>query len=222
MLYNIIGSGLSFLEILSLMLGYMLALLFSFSLHEFAHAYTSTKFGDPTPRLMGRLTLNPLKHIDPVGFLCLVLFGFGWAKPVAINPIYYKHYKRDMSIVSLAGVFMNLVLAFVFSGVWFFTSAKISASTNMFMVFLKYFIYFMLSLNLSLFVFNLIPIYPLDGFNFLKAITPPGNKVITFLEKYGTIILFVFLVTPLFDIVYYYVINGLISVFGSFWGLFLW
>ena len=221
MLYQIIGSGLSFLEILSLMLGYMLALLFSFSLHEFAHAFTSTKFGDPTPRLMGRLTLNPLKHIDPVGFLCLILFGFGWAKPVAINPIFYKHYKRDMSIVSLAGVFMNLILAFVFSGVWFFVGSKIIAPTNMFMVFLKYFLYFMLSLNLSLFVFNLIPIYPLDGFNFLKAITPVGNKFIIFLQKYGTIILFVILVTPLFDIAYNYVVNGLIWVFSSFWGLFL-
>ena len=221
MLYQIIGSGLSFLEILALMLGYMLALLFSFSLHEFAHAFTSTKFGDPTPRLMGRLTLNTLKHIDPVGFLCLIFFGFGWAKPVAINPIFYKHYKRDMSIVSLAGVFMNLILAFVFSGVWFFVGSKIIAPTNMFMVFLKYFLYFMLSLNLSLFVFNLIPIYPLDGFNFLKAITPVGNKFITFLQKYGTIILFVILVTPLFDIAYNYVVNGLIWVFNSFWGLFL-
>lgn len=209
------------MEILALMLGYMLALLFSFSLHEFAHAYTSTKFGDPTPKLMGRLTLNPLKHIDPVGFLCLVLFGFGWAKPVAINPMYYKHYKRDMSVVSLAGVFTNLILAFIFSGVWFFAGSKIVASTNMFMVFLSYFLYFMLALNLSLLVFNLLPIYPLDGFNFLKAITPPGNRFIAFLEKYGTIILLIFLITPLFDIIYSYVVSGLVWVFSSFWGLFI-
>ena len=220
MLYQVLGSDLPFIEILALMLGYMLALIFSFSLHEFSHAFVSTKLGDPTPRQMGRLTLNPLKHIDPVGFLCLVLFGFGWAKPVSVNPVYYKHYKSGMSMVSLAGVTMNLILAFVFSGIWYFCGASVSASSNMFMVFLTFFLYFMLSINLSLFVFNLLPIYPLDGYNFLKAILPPNNKFISFLERYGTIILLIFLITPLFDYIYNFVVGNLIKLFSGFWGLF--
>lgn len=221
MLYQIIGSNLPFIQILALMLGYMLALIFSFSLHEFSHAYVSTKLGDPTPKTTGRLTLNPLKHIDTIGFLCLVFFGFGWAKPVSVNPLHYKHYKRGMSMVSLAGVTMNLILAFIFSGIWFFAGESISVSSNMFIVFLRYFIFFMLSINLSLFVFNLLPIYPLDGYNFLKAILPQQNKFISFLEKYGTIILLIFLITPIFDYVYNFVVGHLISWFSSFWGLFV-
>lgn len=221
MLYQILGTGLTFVEILALMLGYMLALFFSFALHEYSHAYVSTKLGDPTPRLMGRMTLNPFKHIDPIGFVCLILFGFGWAKPVAVNPLYYKHYRRGMSMVSLAGVTMNLILAFIFSGIWFFTGVLVLSSTNMFMVFLSYFLYFMIAINLSLFVFNLLPIYPLDGYNFLKAILPTKNSFISFLEKYGTIILIVFLITPLFDIIYNYVVGGLIWIFNGFWGLFV-
>ena len=85
------------------------------SFHEFAHAWMSNKLGDPTPKRQGRLTINPLAHIDWIGFLCLLLVGFGWGKPVEIDPRYYKHRRRDEFLVAIAGVTMNLILAIVFS-----------------------------------------------------------------------------------------------------------
>lgn len=221
MLYQIIGSGLSFVEILALLLGYMIALMFAFCVHEFSHAFVAYKMGDPTAKALGRLTLNPFKHIDPIGFLCLIFFGFGWAKPVEINPLHFKHYRKGMALVSLAGVFANLILAFVFSGIYFFVAQFLINSTNLFMIFLDYMIFYSVVLNLSLFVFNLLPVYPLDGFNFIKSITKPGNKFISFMQKYGTIVLLIFIITPIFEYVFAYVTGGLIWLFNSFWGLFI-
>lgn len=221
MLYQLLGSGMPFLEILAFILAYMIALMFSFCAHEFSHAFVAYKLGDPTARSLGRLSLNPLKHIDGLGFLCLILFGFGWAKPVEINPMYFKHYKRDMSFVSIAGVTANLIIAFIFSGIYFFVSPLLANTQNMFLIFLDLFIYFMVILNLSLLVFNLLPIYPLDGFNFIKALTKPNNAFVNFMLKYGTIVLLIFLITPIFDYIYIFVTNGLLSVFSLFWGLFV-
>ncbi len=221
MIYQLFGSGLSFVEILALIIAYCLALVIAFSSHEFAHALTAYKMGDPTAKALGRLSLNPFKHIDPIGFLCLIFLGFGWAKPVEINPLKFKHYRRGLVFVSLAGVTANLILAFIFCGIYFFVSPLIVASTNLFLIFIQYFLYFIIVLNLSLFVFNLLPIYPLDGFNFIKAITKEGNAVVRFLQKYGTIILIVFLITPIFEYIYFFVTEGLISIFSSFWGLFI-
>lgn len=209
------------LEMLAFILAYMVALMFCFCAHEFSHAYVAYKLGDPTSRALGRLTLNPLKHIDPPGFLCLILFGFGWAKPVEVNPLHFKRYKRDMALVSIAGVTSNLILAFVFSGIYFFVSPLLVGSTNLFLIFIDLFLYFMVILNLSLMVFNLLPIYPLDGFNFIKSLTRPNNAFVNFMLKYGTIVLLIFLITPIFDYVYYYVTNGLLWVFSQFWGLFI-
>ncbi|MBO5885099.1 MAG: site-2 protease family protein [Clostridia bacterium] len=221
MIFDFITSGLPFIEILAIILAYAFALLIAFGLHEFSHAYVSYKLGDSTPKALGRLTLNPLKHIDSTGFVCLVLFGFGWAKPVPINPANYKHFKRDMIFVSLSGVTTNLILAFLFTGIYFFVSPLIAASTNLLLIFVFYFIYFMIIINFTLFVFNLIPVFPLDGFNFLQALLPMGNKFITFMQKYGTIILIVFLVTPLYDMLFSYITKGLLNIFISFWGLFI-
>ena len=85
------------------------------SFHEFAHAWMSDKLGDPTPRRQGRVTINPMAHIDPIGFLALLLVGFGWGKPVQIDPGYYKHRRRDEFLVGIAGVTMNLLIAVIFS-----------------------------------------------------------------------------------------------------------
>ncbi len=221
MIYDLIGSNLPFVQILALIIAYVLALMLAFCSHEFSHAYVAYKMGDPTAKALGRLTLNPFKHIDPIGFLCLFLFGFGWAKPVEINPLHFKNYRKGLVLVSLAGVTANLILAFVFSGIYFFVGQLLLASTNLFLIFLYYFLFYMIILNLSLFVFNLLPIFPLDGFNFIKAITPAGNGFVTFLQRYGTIILLIFLITPIFDIVFSYVTSGVISGFFWFWGLFV-
>ena len=221
MLYQLIGSGLPFIEILALILAYIVALLISFCVHEFSHAFVAYKMGDPTAKALGRLTLNPFKHIDSTGFMCLLFFGFGWAKPVQINPTHFKRYKLGMILVSIAGVLANLILAFLFCGLYFFVADFLTSSTNLFFIFLYYLLYFLVVLNLSLFVFNLLPIFPLDGFNFIKAITPSGNKFVNFMQRYGTIILLIFLITPIFEYIYSFVTGGLISIFCDFWGLFV-
>ena len=149
MFYRLIGSGLPFVEILALVLAYMFALMISFCMHEFAHAFVAYKCGDPTAKALGRMSLNPIKHIDPMGFVCLILFGFGWAKPVEVNPMRFKHYKRSMILVSLAGIIANIILAFAFSGVYYFVADYLVDSTNLFMIFLDYFLYYSIIINLS-------------------------------------------------------------------------
>lgn len=150
------------------------AILFGFSIHEFSHAYVATKLGDPTPGKQGRLTLNPLVHIDPFGFLLIIIAHFGWAKPVQINPLNFKHPRRDEVFVSIAGPLSNLIsavffavvvkLMFVFYHDLFTIEAYGSAIKEM----LGYFIW----INLILAVFNILPIPPLDGSHILFAVLP--------------------------------------------------
>ena len=220
MLYALLRQNMSFLEIIAFGLAYILALVIAFSMHEFSHAFVAYKAGDSTAKSSGRVSLNPFNHIDPLGMLCFLFIGFGWAKPVQINPLRFKNYKRDMAFVSLAGVLTNLILAFVFSGIYFFSFSAIALSTNTFMVFLKYFLSLTVQINLALFIFNLLPIYPLDGFNFLSIFFKPDNAFVQFMKRYGSIILLVFIVTPLFDYIYSLVTNGVINLFFGFWGLF--
>lgn len=175
-------------------------LLFSLSLHEFSHGYVSYKLGDPTPKSQGRLTLNPLAHLDPIGSLVLILTRrFGWAKPVPINPNYYQKPRRGMMFVSLAGPLSNFFLAAVFAlvarTVVFFSSASLyqlqqAGYANLVQTI---FIFFQLSviINLSLGFFNLLPVPPLDGSKILMGILPPKfDKYIRKLEgPYGMILL---------------------------------
>ena len=161
--------GLSGWDILTAVLGYIMALCLGIILHEVAHGFVALKCGDNTAKVFGRLSLNPMKHFDPMGLLCFVFIGFGWAKPVPINPLKFKNFKRGQRLVSLAGIVVNLILAFIFSGLYFFFYGKLSFSPNLFLNFVGYFILFGFMINISLAVFNLLPIYPLDGFNFLKS-----------------------------------------------------
>jgi Zn-dependent protease len=142
-------------------------LLIGITLHEFAHAKASDMLGDPTPRSQGRLSINPLRHLEPVGLISLLLIGFGWGKPVQISPQYYKNVRRDSIIVGAAGVVTNLIVAFLFSG--------LTVLLNMLMGFrLNPWLLSILSgivvINLSLMIFNLLPIPPLDGFNIVTEI----------------------------------------------------
>lgn len=141
------------------------------SFHEFAHAWVSDRLGDPTPRRQGRVTINPLAHIDWIGFLALVLVGFGWGKPVQIDPGYYKHRRRDEFLVGIAGVTMNLLLAVVFSiparaMVRAFSGAAVSDLVyNIYLI-----LFYIVSINIVLMIFNLIPCPPLDGWGILTQI----------------------------------------------------
>lgn len=148
-------------------------LIVGLSFHEFAHAFVSDRLGDPTPRSQGRVTVDPLAHIDPTGLICLIIGGFGWGKPVQIDPRYYRHRRLGEALTAVAGVTMNLLLAVVFMIIFrlFFLRGAMygpgdSALSRALFTILNYAVI----INLSLLVFNLLPLPPLDGFNLLTQI----------------------------------------------------
>lgn len=147
------------------------AILIGLCFHEFAHGFVSDRLGDPTPKLQGRLTVNPKAHIDPFGFIALLIAGFGWGKPVEIDPRYYKHRRRDELLVALAGIIMNLLIAIVFAfivKIILIISPGIYANAvgKIIMTILQN----VIIINIVLMVFNLLPVPPLDGFNVLTEI----------------------------------------------------
>lgn len=149
------------------------------SFHEFAHAWASVRLGDPTPRLQGRLTVSPRAHFDPFGFLCLVFCGFGWGVPVEINPNYYKNRRRGELIVSCAGIVMNLLVAVLFGFlarlVLHFSPNAAFGDTSLTGILLEILLYTVI-INLTLAVFNLLPVPPLDGFGIVTEIFNLRNK----------------------------------------------
>lgn len=204
-------------DTLILLLYALPAILISLSFHEMAHAYVSYRHGDPTAKRLGRLTMNPLRHLDPIGTLMLVVsmtsgFGFGWAKPVPIDPTYYKNHKRGTVLVSLAGPVSNLLLAFLFS----FPMAYIAIKSGLtmkeaFMSSLSlYFPGFSLTailfnisrffymINIGLAIFNILPIPPLDGSKILTAVLPARQyfKLMQYERYIGLAFLAVMLLKP--------------------------
>ncbi len=195
-----------------------LVMLISFGLHEYAHALVAYKCGDPTPKVQGRLTINPFAHIDYIGFLCCMFFGFGWAKPVVINPLNFRKFRSGLVATSLAGVTVNLILAFVGCGLFtaFFRFLAPAITNEYLFYFLYYFFNFLFMINLSLMVFNILPIPPLDGFNALDAMTKSNNKFVEFMRRYGTLILIAILL--IFDNLLLSLMNIIATPMAMFWG----
>ena len=183
----------------------IIVLLIAFTVHELAHAVTADYLGDPTPRRMGRITLNPLKHLDPFGTIMLIIAGFGWAKPVMVNPMNMRGNPRtSMAIVAIAGPLSNFVMAgiaaiFFRTGLVDINSLMTGAGTLSLTNLLFQFLY----INLALAFFNLLPVPPLDGSKILYAILPAEMVYrLRPLEQYGFMILFlvVFLVPQVLDV----------------------
>lgn len=192
----------------------------SIGLHEYAHAWSANKLGDPTPRLQGRLTPNPLAHIDYIGFLMIFLIGFGWGKPVYTNPGYFRNPVRDDFLVAMAGPVTNILLCFIgtiIMGIYaliigIHSPVEIFATND---IVLHFWILFCV-VNVGLAVFNLIPIYPLDGYRIIKIISP---RVGYWFEKNGqiiTIVMLLLLLGPGRNIVGSYISNVSESIFNFF------
>lgn len=171
MLFNVIKGGLSLPQIIAYVVSSLIVVFLTLPIHECAHGIAASKLGDPTPKYQGRLTLNPFAHIDYLGAACIILFGFGWAKPVQINPRYFNNPKRDMALTALAGPVSNLIMALI---CLFIGNIILLLSGRLPSVFyyVYYFFYYVADINIYLAVFNLIPIPPLDGSRLLSAILP--------------------------------------------------
>lgn len=177
----------------TLFLAIALSLIIALTVHEASHAFVAYKSGDLTAKAYGRLTLNPFKHMDPVGTVLLFLVGFGWAKPVPINRANFKRGKRDFFWVSSAGILSNIVLAFISVPLMLLVS-KFLYGSNFFFDFLYYFLYFSVFYNISLAIFNLLPFYPLDGFNIVLSLSRRETGYIRFNMQYGNILLIIFVI----------------------------
>lgn len=164
-------------------------------IHEYAHALIATKLGDQTPRLAGRLTLNPMAHISPMGAIMMLLCGFGYAKPVGVNPRNFKDTKKGMAITALAGPAANLLMGFVFITGSVFMSNLVKIPTIIHYAIYN-FLMFAGVLNVNLAVFNLLPIPPLDGSRILQLLIP-AKYYYKFLEyeRYVTIVVFILILT---------------------------
>lgn len=171
------------------------AILIALSFHEFAHGYVAYRLGDLTPKYQGRLTVNPLAHLDPIGTIMLIFAHFGWAKPVMVNPLKFRgNMQRGMMLVALAGPLTNLFIALI--GAILYNLVRYMPID----AFFKYSLDYLVIINLSLAFFNLIPVPPLDGSKILAGLLPYHMKDIVYkLEMYGPIILIMIIVSGVTD-----------------------
>ena len=215
----------NFVSSLTELLARLIVLFSAITVHEYAHGLVAYKLGDPTAKYAGRLSLNPMSHLDPIGALCMVFFRFGWAKPVPVNPMYFTDRKRDNALVALAGPLSNILLAFVSTVITAFYYVYIGIRFDNFLVDFIYIVLIQLALvNISFAVFNLIPFPPLDGSKILGAFLSYssysrllqyehlGFPILIILSLTGILgrVLALF-INPLISL-WYFTLNGLISI----------
>ena len=200
MIFDLIRNGLS-MDLIVNLLARVFIIFCVLPFHEFAHAFVAQKFGDDTARLSGRLTLNPLAHVDPFGALMIIIAGFGYAKPVPVNVGKFKRGKRkqQMALVALAGPVSNIIMAFI-SMMIFVGIHRITNFSSEMAYYLYLFFFYACSVNISLAVFNLIPIPPLDGSRILNAVLPDKYyyKLMQY-ERYIIMVVFVLIFTNVLD-----------------------
>ena len=196
------------------LLARVIVLFTAITIHEFSHGFVAYKLGDPTAKYSGRLTLNPIAHLDIWGAVCMVLFGFGWAKPVPINPMYFRNRKRDSAICAVAGPVSNILLALVSIMILALLDSYVFVlANNFFISFIRSIFLQLVYVNIGFAVFNLIPFPPLDGSKILGAFLPDDkyNKLLMY-EKLGFPILMILSYTGVTARVLYLFINPLIKL----------
>lgn len=190
----------------------VLAIVPAMCIHEYAHGWVSYKLGDPSPKYDGRLSLNPLHHIDPIGALFLIVFNFGWAKPVMVNPRYYRNPKKGMALVALAGPVANFILALLCLIVTNIILKVSGGSVSVTIYYIYQFFVLSALVNVGLGVFNLIPLPPLDGSKILGMFLPNRYyfKYMQF-EQWGFVLLFLLLAIGVFSRPLYFLRNGVMN-----------
>ena len=195
------------------------AIVVSLSFHEFSHGYSAYLLGDNTARNMGRLSVNPLRHLDPFGFISLLLFGFGWAKPVPVNPYAFRSVdgKTGMLLTAMAGPMSNILLCFICVGALSLIPLRVLYAASWFYGFLTYMIW----INASLAFFNLIPVPPLDGSKILFGLFPDRlYYAVSVLDRFGFLFLMLLLMSGFPGLILEPLSRGLIASFYQFFRLF--
>ncbi len=217
-IFSFFDSGLSAVEILITLGAWVIAILIALVLREVVRGCVAVKMGDNTPKVSGRLSLNPAKHFDLIGFLCILIVGFGWSKGMPINANNFRDIKKGQILCSVSGIITNFVIFIVFTFLYVVCALFFSQSV-LILKFLTLICYYTAMINLFIGIFNLLPIYPLDMFGLVETFCRYDNRYVNFMYRYGSLILLaVVMALACFPVltnwIYYDVFKGLAGLFG--------